>query len=59
MLYQRLLRAKPQEAQFVYGLGHAYLGLGQKDQAIQVQRRLATLGKKFGQDLFDEIKKSQ
>ncbi|MEW5977640.1 MAG: tetratricopeptide repeat protein [Acidobacteriota bacterium] len=59
VVYQRLLRAKPQEAPLVYGLGHTYLGLGQKEQAIQVQRRLMALDKKYAQDLLDEINKSR
>ncbi len=58
VVYQRLLRARPQEVHLVYGLGHTYLGLGQKDQAMQVQRRLMALDKKSAQDLFDEINKS-
>lgn len=59
MMYQRLLQAKPQEAYLQYGLGHTFLGLGQKEQAMQVYRKLATIDKKVAQDLLDEIKKSQ
>jgi tetratricopeptide (TPR) repeat protein len=57
VLYQRLLRTKPRDASLQYGLGHAYLDLGQKDQALQVYRRLALIDKSLAQDLFEEIKK--
>jgi hypothetical protein len=40
------------------GLGISYLALGQKNQAIQVYRRLQVMGKEAAQALFAEITKS-
>jgi tetratricopeptide (TPR) repeat protein len=54
-IYQRLLRMKPQEAYVLYGLGHSHVGLGQKEQAMQVYRKLATIDKGFAQDLLKEM----
>lgn len=56
--YQRLLRLKPNEASLYYGLGHTYLGLGQKVEAQQVYRKLLTLNPNYAKDLLEEINKA-
>jgi tetratricopeptide (TPR) repeat protein len=58
-IYQQLLRANPRDPYLYYGLGMTYLGLGQKDQALQLQRRMLPLDKKRAQELLDEINKSK
>jgi tetratricopeptide (TPR) repeat protein len=57
-LYQQLVRLKPNEGYLLYGLGHSFLGLGQKEQATRVYRRLQTVAPNFAKDLLAEINKA-
>ena len=58
-VYQRGLQATSADVPLLqHGLGHAYLGLGQKDRAMQVHRKLVTLDTQLAQQLRDEINKA-
>ena len=54
-IYQQLVRLKPNEGYLLYGLGYSFLGLGQKEQATRVYRRLQTVAPNFAKDLLAEI----
>jgi len=58
-LYQQLVRLKPNEGYLLYGLGHSFLGLGQKEQATRIYRRLQTVAPNFAKDLLAEINKTK
>ena len=58
-IYQQLLRQKPNEAYLHYGLAKCYLGLGQKETALRIQRRLTAVDPKYAKDLLDEINKTK
>lgn len=57
-LYQQLIPRKPQEAHLHYFLGHAYLGLGQRERALQISRTLQRIDPKKAQELLAEINKA-
>jgi len=57
-MYQRLIQQNPQKPPLQYFLAHSYLGLGQKDQALMIQKRLARLDQKYAKSLLDEINKA-
>jgi len=58
-MYQRLIQQNPQKASLQYFLGHSYLGLGQKDLALMVQKRLVRLDPKDAKSLLDEINEAK
>lgn len=58
-IYQQILRLKPSDGYAHYGLAKCYLGLGQKDMALRIQRRLTTINPKIAKDLLDEINEAK
>ncbi len=58
-IYQQLVRQKPNEGYLLYGLGHSFAALGQKERAIQVYKRLQTVSPGHAKDLLGEINKAK
>ena len=58
-MYQRLIQQYPRKPDLQYFLGHSYLGLGQKEQAVIIQKRLVRLDPKYAKSLLDEINETK
>lgn len=54
---QQAIRLKPDYAECYAFLGLTYVEMGNKEQALQVYRKLQTMDKEEAQDLLEEIKK--
>jgi superkiller protein 3 len=58
-IYQRLVRLKPNEGYLLSGLARTYVGLGQRDQALQIYKRLQTIAPDHAKDVLNELNKAK
>ena len=53
--FQQAIRLKPGYAECYSFLGLAYVGMGNKEQALQVYKKLQTIDKEAARELLDVI----
>jgi tetratricopeptide (TPR) repeat protein len=56
-IYQRLVRLQPNEGYLLSGLARTYVGLGQRDQAIAIYKKLQTIAPNHAKDVLNELNK--